>query len=109
MFNFLLFLVIPPSDFIEIGTEFFVCSNVMKCLFVVSLLVATATVKSLIVTSKIVDGELAKLNAFPYQTALLSMNQASSFICGGSVISSTAVLTGEFKFNFEYFKHFSHH
>lgn len=62
-------------------------------LLVTSLIFVKA--KSLSNVAKVVGGDIAAINAFPYQAALISMKSSGFSICCGSVISAKAILTGE--------------
>lgn len=76
-------------------TQFsFICRlKMIKILILSSLIFVNAySVQNI---AKVVGGDIAAINAFPYQAALISMKKSEFSICCGSVISSKAVLTGE--------------
>lgn len=64
------------------------------CFILFTLLIFVRT-KGFTNVAKVVGGDIAPINAFPYQAALISMKKSGFSICCGSVISSKAVLTGE--------------
>jgi len=66
----------------------------MRVLAAIFLFVAVSSANPTDRDGRIVNGQIAAPNQFPYQVALLtSMGAAGTGLCGGSVISRTAILT----------------
>lgn len=59
----------------------------------------------LVVTDRVIGGEIAQLNQFPWLVLLMYKSEdgeTESFKCGGTLISNRYVLTGEYFTSFIY-------